>query len=71
MYGLASMPMKRELEDPTNWATRVTLEKKDICYDIMYQGEGVYSVLKARPTDPFGPMDWEQAENRSGKLEEE
>ena len=65
------MPMTRGLEDPTNQAVGVAPEKKSMCYGIMYQGEGVYLVLKARPTDPSGPTDWEQAENRSEKPEEE
>src|SRR5260363_298302 len=63
--------MTRELENPTNRAARVAPEEKDMCYGIMYQGEGVLSVLKAGPTDPSGPMDWEQADNRSEKPEEE
>ena len=67
MYGLASTPMTRGLEDPTNRAAGES-EEKDMCYGIMYQGEGVHSV---GPTDPSGPSDWEQAENRSGKPEKE
>src|SRR5260363_108685 len=71
MYRLTSMPMTRGLEDPTNQAAEVALEEKDMCYGIMYQGEGVHSVLKARLTDPFGPTDWKQTENRSEKPKEE
>ena len=71
MYGLISTPITRELEDPINRAARVIPEKMDMCYGIMYQEEGVHSVFKARPTDPSGPMDWEQAENRSEKPEKE
>src|SRR5260363_89440 len=36
----------------TNLAAGVAPEEKDMCFSSMYQGEGVHSTLKARPTDP-------------------
>src|SRR5260363_86163 len=51
------MPMTRGLEDSTNQAARVVPEEKNMYYGIMYQGKGVYSVLKAGLTDPSGPTE--------------
>ena len=50
---LENWTTKSSRRGSTNLIARVTLKEKNICFSSMYQEKEVYSVPKARLTNPF------------------